>query len=201
VRGTIDDFKTIEAYESLTGEKHTLIPALLETPSGREFFIEPGSNPEGWTKESRLAISVSLAAFVKDWGMIPSIAIYAGTRHETYVRRKHEREGVIGILNRSYEDAQWILRELSCKGYEAKNWGVDLNVAVEEGYLIHVPVNGMVGNQAFRGFQAGGGKVLAVPRIGLSRFYEDNSRTETDFDFHFTWVVAQINRRKLMSSL
>jgi predicted methyltransferase MtxX (methanogen marker protein 4) len=197
IRGTIDDFRTIEAYERLSGEQHTLVPALLETRSGRQFFIEPGSNPEGWTKESRLAIAERLAEFVVSWGIVPSIAVYAGTRRETYLRRQREHDGVIGFLNQSFEEAEWISERLVGMGLKAKNWGIDLTVAIEEGYLIHVPVNGMVGNQTFRGFVAGGGQVLAAPRIGLSRAYEDNSRIEKNFEFHVQFLVAEILRRRL----
>jgi len=196
VRGTIDDFKTLEAYERLSGERHTFIPALLELPKGQQLFLSPASNPEGWVKEDRLHIAEGISAFVADWGINPTIAVYTGVRHDTYERRKHECGGIIGTLNKTYQDAEWIVAELTKKGYFAKNWSIDLNVAIKEGYVVHIPVNGMVGNQAFRGLLAGGGKVLAAPRLGLSRPYEDNSRTEKDFDFHIKWLVAQINRRK-----
>jgi predicted methyltransferase MtxX (methanogen marker protein 4) len=196
IRGTIDDFKTIEAYEQISGERHTLVPALMQSRSGREFFLEPASNPEGWSKEDRLRIAENLSGFVQEWNIKPLIAVYAGVRHETYARRVDHLEGVIAALNQTYEEAEWIVAALAEKGLAAKNCAIDLNVAIEEGFNIHVPVNGMVGNQAFRAFLAGGGRLLAAPRIGLSRVYEDNSRTEKDFLFHVLFVVSQISRRK-----
>jgi predicted methyltransferase MtxX (methanogen marker protein 4) len=197
IRGTIDDFKTIEAYERISGERHTLVPALLQSPNGRQFFLEPASNPEGWSKESRLRIAEGLSDFVRKWDILPSIAVYTGVRHDTYARRTGHLEGVIGKLNQTYEDAEWIVAGLAKKGLVAKNCAIDLNVAIEEGFNIHIPVNGMVGNQAFRAFLAGGGGLLAAPRLGISRLYEDNSRTEKDFHFHVLWIVAQINGRKI----
>ncbi|KHO47091.1 MAG: Methanogen marker protein 4 [archaeon GW2011_AR5] len=196
VRGTIDDFKTYEAYERLTGEKYTIDPAFMEDPKGRQFFLGPASNPQGWGKEERLFIAAQTAAFVKEWNLEPRIAIYTGVRHDTYERKKDIRDGVEGILNKTYEDAEWIVAELQKKGYHAKNWAIDLNPAVEEGYNIHIAVNGMVGNQIFRAVLFCGGKVLAATRFGLSRPYEDNSRTERDFDFHIKWLVALINQKR-----
>jgi predicted methyltransferase MtxX (methanogen marker protein 4) len=196
IRGTLDSFQTIEAYEKLTGERHTLAPSLLQARNGHEFFLEPVSNPEGWTKEERLRIAENLSDFVKKWDVEPLIAVYTGVRHETYARRSGQLHGVIATLNQTYEEADWIVAALSKKGITARNCAIDLNVAIENGFNIHVPVNGMVGNQAFRAFLSGGGCPLAAPRIGLSRVYEDNSRTEKDFNFHVLWTVAQINRHK-----
>ena len=51
------------------------------------------------------------------------------------------------MLNKSYEDAEWIVAELQRGGYTTKNWAIDLNPAVEDGCNIMIPVNGLVGNQ------------------------------------------------------
>lgn len=198
IRGTIDDFKTYEKYCELTGEKYTFSPAVLEDPKGRQFIITAASNPDDWAKEDRLKHTLLNAAFMKQWGIEPEIAILTGERHETYPRRKHIREGVIGILNKTYEDAEWLVAELTKQGYKAKNWAIDLNPAVEAGANIVCPVNGMVGNQMFRVLLFCGGKVLTATRLGLSRIYEDNSRTEKDFLFHVKWLAALINKKKLI---
>jgi len=196
IRGTIDDFTTYEAYERLTGEKYTFGPGLLEDPKGRQFFITAASNPEGWDKEERLEASINIANFVKEWGIEPKIAVLTGRRHETYPRKKDIKEGVDGILNKTYEDAEYIVEKLKEKGYDAKNWAIDLNPAIEAGSNVICPVNGMVGNQMFRVLLFSGGKILAATRLGLSRVYEDNSRTEKDFEFHVKWTVAMINKKK-----
>lgn len=195
LRGTIDDFTTYEAYQKLTGEKYTFCPALLEDPNGKQFFITAASNPEGWNKEERLEAAKHIAEFVKEWGIEPKIAVFTGRRHETYPRKKDIREGIDGILNKTYEDAEYIVTELKKEGLNAKNWAIDLNPAVEDGYNILVPVNGMVGNQMFRVLLFCGGKILSATRLGLSRPYEDNSRTEKDYEFHIKWLVAMINKK------
>lgn len=196
IRGTLDDFTTYEAYQRRTGERYTIGPGLFEDPSGRQFFLSPASNPEGWSREERLRIAAELAEFVRPWGIEPRIAVFTGERHETYPRKKHITEGVVGILNRTYEDAEWIIAELRKRGFEAKNWAIDLDLAVGAGYNVLIPVNGMVGNQIFRVLLFCGGRVLACTRLGLSRFWEDNSRNETDYQSHVRWLVALINQRK-----
>jgi predicted methyltransferase MtxX (methanogen marker protein 4) len=196
VRGTIDDFTTYEAYQKLTGEKVTLGLGLLEDPRGRQFFLTSASNVEGWSKEERLDVALKTANYVKEWGIEPKIAVFTGRRHETYPRKKEIRDGVDGMLNKTYEDAEWMVAELKKAGFDAKNWAIDLNPAVEDGCNILVPVNGMVGNQMFRVLLFCGGKILSATRLGLSKVYEDNSRTEKDFEFHIKWLVALINKKK-----
>ncbi|MDO8593420.1 MAG: hypothetical protein Q7R59_00785 [bacterium] len=196
VRGTIDDFKTREAYQKLTGESVTLEPGLFEDTAGHRFFLAPASNPEGWPREERFHIAKSLAEFVTKWKIPARVAIYAATRHDTFKRKKDIKEGTVGVLNKTYEDAEWIVGELQKENIEAKNWSIDFDLALRDGYTIHIPVNGMVGNQMFRVLLACGGKILLASCIGFSRPYEDNSRNEKDFDFHIKWLVAMINEKK-----
>lgn len=199
VRGTIDDFKTFEAYQRLTGEQYTIEPALMEDPRGHQFLISPISNPEGWTKEQRLHQALELSKLLKDLGITSKIAVFTGERHETYPRKKRIRTGVVGLLNRTYKDAEWIIHQLRKKGLTAKNWAIDLNLAVEAGWNVIIPVNGMVGNQIFRAVLFSGGKILAAPRMGLSRFYEENSRTEKDFFYHVLFLTIRILQSKKRS--
>lgn len=196
VRGTIDDFTTFEKYKELTGEDSNLTAGLFQDPQGRKFFMTPASNTEGWDREERYEKSKTMAEFIKDWGVEPKIAIFAGTRHETYPRKKHIKEGVVGILNKTYEDAEWIVEKLTKDGFNAKNWAIDLNPAVEDGCNVIIPVNGMVGNQILRVLLFCGGAVLTATRLGLSKLFENNSRTEKDFEYHIKWLVALINKSK-----
>lgn len=196
VRGTLDDFKTREAYQQLTGEQPFLEMGIFEDPLGRQFGLGPISNPQGWTKEERLAIAERFGAWFADFDIAPNIAIFAAERHDTYPRKKHLREGVVGTLNKTYEEAEWLVSELQQQGYRAKNWSIDLNPAIEAGANILIPVNGMVGNQIFRIILVCGGKNIAAPEFGFSRPYEETSRTETDFTNHIKFLVARINQQK-----
>jgi predicted methyltransferase MtxX (methanogen marker protein 4) len=96
----------------------------------------------------------------------------------------------------TYAEAEWIVTQLASDGLAAKHWNIDLNPAVEQGYNIHLPVNGMVGNQIFRVILFCGGKILAAPMLGLSRPYENPSRTERDLAYYVKWLTARINNAK-----
>jgi hypothetical protein len=41
-----------------------------------------------------------------------------------------------------------------------------------------------------------GGKIVMALRLGISRLWEDNSRTEKDYKSHVRGLVAMINKRK-----
>lgn len=196
VRGTIDDFKTREAYTKRTGEAFEFELGLFEDARGHRFFLAPASNPEGWTREERLMIAKGFVEFVKKWKIPARIAVYTSTRHDTYARKKDITEGIVGVMNKTYEDAEWIVNELKKDSVDAKNWSIDFDLALQDGYTIHIPVNGMVGNQMFRMMLVSGGKILLASCLGLSRPYEDNSRNEKDFDYHIKWLVALINEKK-----
>lgn len=199
VRGTVDDFTTYEAYKALTGISEALQPGLMEDPYGRQFFLATCSNPEAWAKEDKLRIIIEEADLLRSWGVRERIAIMAAVRHETFGRKKKLKAGVQSVLNQTYTDAEWVARQLKRRGYKAKNWSIDLNPAVEQGCNIIMPVNGMVGNQLFRVMLICGGKLVSIPRLRVRHFYEDNSRTEKDFESHVKYLVARINleREKL----
>lgn len=200
VRGTIDDFKTFEAYQKLVGEERTKDMkelGILEDAFSRQFFVSEASNPGGWTKKEKIHNVEGIIEFMKELGMEPKIGTIAGTRHDTYERKKDIKEGIVGILNKTYEDAEQVVKYFKDKGYQAKNYAIELNGAVEDGCNIIVPPNGMVGNQWFRALcLIGGGKLLIGSRANLPHVYEDNSRNEKDFEYHIKWAAAWANSKK-----
>lgn len=201
VRGTIDDFKTFEAYEAIIGKEKTKNMAefgLLEDAHGRQFFISEASNPKGWTREDKMAsLERTVDFLVNELGIKPKIGFLTGVRHDTYQRRKDSQEWPIKYLNETYEDAEYGVNYYVEKGIEAKNYTIEVNAAVEDGCNVVVPPNGMAGNQIFRSMcLIGGGKILSAVRGNLPNVYEDNSRNERNFEAHVRWLVAWINRRK-----
>lgn len=196
VRGTLDDLTVYERYQKLTNESNTLCPCLIEDPFKRKFFIYPVLNADGWTKANRLNGAKIVAEFCREWKIRPKIAILAARRDNTYQRKRNSNTPLDKILNKTYQDSEWITKQLKDAGYDAKNWTIDMKPAIEDGYNIIIPVNGIIGNQVFKTILLCGGKVLITPRLGLSKHYEDNSRVETDFKFHVKWLSAWINSQK-----
>lgn len=201
VRGTIDDLKTFEAYQTLIDPEKTkgmIELGLMEDFYGRQFFISQASNPLGWTKEEKIKDCEGIIKFMKaELGIKPKIGFITGVRHETYGRKKEIKEGVQKILNQTYEDANSIIDYFTKQEIEAKNYAIEIETALKDGCNIIVPPNGMVGNQICRALVLiGGGKVLTGSLANLPHPYEDNSRSETDFEPHIKWLVAWINGRK-----
>jgi predicted methyltransferase MtxX (methanogen marker protein 4) len=201
VRGTIDDFKTLDAYASMIGKtkaEKMRVLTLLEDAFGRQFLLSDVSNPSGWTIADKKKSCEALISFLKnELGVKPRLGFMTGIRHETYQRRKNKSNGIQRMLNKTYEDVEVLVNYFRKKGVAAKNYTIEIETAIQEGSNIIVPPNGMVGNQIFRTLTLiGGGKILAGSRIGLPSPYEDNSRSETDFETHIRWLVAWINNRK-----
>lgn len=201
VRGTVDDFKTFEAYRTLIGmttTKDTGELGLVQDAHGRQFFISQASNPSGWTREQKRRDCETVTKFMQhELGIKPIIGFVTGIRHATYRRRKHARENVLRQLNRTYEDAERLVAYFRRRGIKAKNYSIEIQAALNEGCNVIVPPNGMVGNQIFRTLVfLGNGKLLMSPRLNLPHPYEDNSRNETDFESHVRFLAAWINQRK-----
>ena len=201
VRGTIDDFKTFEAYESLIGKtkaKKMIILGLLEDFYGRQFFVSEGSNPYGWAKQEKTKACEGIIKFMKEELEIkPKIGFITGVRHETYRRKKNIKKWPQSYLNQTYKDAEYCVRYFKKKKVQARNYAIEIETAVEDGCNIIVPPNGLVANQIFRTLiLIGGGKILTASRTNLPHPYEDNSRSETDFEPHIRWLVAWINGKK-----
>jgi len=202
IRGTIDDFKTLETYHSLIGPEAAqkeIELALLQDAFGRLFYISEGSNPRGWNRKEKMKGVIGVVEFMqKELGITPKIGFITGIRHETYQRKKKQTGWPMDYLKETYEDAEYGVRYFKKQSIEAKNYAIELNTAVEEGCNIIVPPNGMVGNQIFRAVVfLGKGKLISASRANLPHPYEDNSRNEKDFEDHVRWLVAWINSKKI----
>jgi predicted methyltransferase MtxX (methanogen marker protein 4) len=199
IRGTLDDFKTYETYCYLTGHNRIkdVNPVLIKDFKGRYFFVCPVSNPEGWVKKEKERIIKEMNVFLQKLDIVPKIAVFSGTRPETYERKRQIRSGVIGFLNKTYEDAEQIVKDLKPKKINIVHYSIDMNKAVEDGCNLIVPINGMIGNQWAKAiFLLGGGEIIAAPKISLKHKYEDNSRSEKNFINHIKYLTFWINSNK-----
>lgn len=190
IRGTLDDFTCFSYYCFKTGydKESSVNPGLMETPDGKMFFLSPASNPEGWLMEEKKKIVIGITAFMKEFGMVPKVAFFTGVRPGSVGKNPK--------MDQTWYDAEALTKYFNEQGIEAKNYNIELDTAIKEGSNLIVPANGMIGNQIFRAIHACGGRVLICPRVGLPHVYEDDSRTETDYEWHIKYVVAAINNLK-----
>jgi len=198
VRGTIDDFTTFYYYCEKTGfDRYKGInPGLVETPevetsSGKrkyQFFLSLASNPEGWELEEKIYLTEGIAEFMKNLGWEPKIGFFTSVRPGS-VGKNPKMDG-------TWRDAEKCVKYFKAKGYNAINYNIETNTAVEDGANLLTPVNGMVGNQMFRMVLLCGGKILIAPHINFPHVYEDCSRTEKDFLWHIKYAAAWANMKK-----
>lgn len=193
LRGTLDMFEVYDCFQKITKEKSLSLPVFMEIPDGKKFFLVSASNTAAWDKNEKFKMTIELVKLMRRFDIRPKIAVLAAERHQTYYRKRQIKKGLIGYLNKTYRDANWLVNKFEKSGFEAKNLVIDVDKAIKGGYNIILPVNGMVGNQIFRVVLFCGGKNLATPRLGLSYAYEENSRNETDLLFHVKWLAAMIN--------
>lgn len=202
IRGTIDDFLTLETYQSLIGKElaaKEIELILLEDIKGRQFYLSECSNPRGWDRESKMHGVIGVVDYMKNELCItPKVGFLTGIRHDTFTRRKENDEWPISYLKETYEDAQYGVEYFTKEQVEAKNYAIELSTALDEGCNIIVPPNGMVGNQIFRSLcLVGGGRIVAAQRANMPHPWEDNSRNEKDFEPHVKWLAAWINGKKM----
>ncbi len=200
VRGTIDDFTSREAYAALLKDKRIdkfVELGLVEDVYGRQFYISDGSNPSGWSRAEKVRSVSMIVNFMKSLGIKPKVGCITGVRHQTFARRKNSKDTVQKLLNETYRDAEYLVKYFSKNSISIKNYAIEIETALNEGCNLVVPPNGMVGNQIFRTLVfLGGGKLLTASCINLPQPWEDNSRSETDFENHVKWLVAWINSKK-----
>ena len=201
IRGTLDSLLIRECYSALAGrdmEKDAELHALMENTHGCHFFLSTISNPTGWRIEDKIASCEALAHFLKSQLKVkPKVGCLAGLPRDDYLRKKEAREGMQGVLNQTYEDAEIVVAHLNAKGIEAKNYDIEIDAAIRDGCNIVVPQNGMAGSLIFRTLAfLGGGKMLACPTIGFPQPFENNTIGETDFMGHIRWLVSWVNSRK-----
>ncbi|EKE15800.1 MAG: hypothetical protein ACD_11C00103G0002 [uncultured bacterium] len=190
VRGQVDDFGTVDEFKkqfNIPSDEKRLCLAQLEDVKGREFFLTMASNPEGQTLEDKIRIVEGSCKWMKEeFGVNPRVAIMATCR-----------PGSVGkdpVMTKSYEEAEYLVKYLTEKGYEAKNIHIELQNALPWANLI-APSNGTIGNQIFRALVLlGGGKNMLTPTIFSKGSYEDNSRNETDYYSHIVFACALANK-------
>ena len=187
VRGVNDDFSFQKKLISKMGCDPLLRVAILQDAYNHQFALGPVSAMEGINPEERGKYGLRVCAFLSDFGIRPRIAVMTGCRFNSRHLNENNR--------RSWAEGEELVSRFQAAGYEATNFGIELDKAVIQCNFI-LPVNGLVGNQLYRAIVfLGAGKVLAVPAFPISGnifrvCYEDNSRNENQYHQHICAAMA-----------
>lgn len=168
VRGTLTSNKTLHALKQACQVSELERIVLLETITGKKFFLAPVGVDEGWTIEQKISLVDKGRAIIRMFGMSEKIAILSGGRLGDIGR--HE------VVDRTLADAELVSRVTGATHYEIR-----LEDAIRECGLIIAP-DGISGNLIFRSILfAGNGAAHGAPVVNIDKIFIDTSRVNPDY--------------------
>ncbi|MEW6610838.1 MAG: hypothetical protein AB1352_04430 [Patescibacteria group bacterium] len=171
-------------------------PGVLEDVKGNIFVLGPTSTVWGRNDREKILWVDSAITLVRWFGYDrPKLGFLTSTRRANYKQHSSEVENEdLKWSYRTWESAEYLVGYYSQKGFDAKNYEIHVEHAVNDGCDIICVAEGPLGNAMFRGaFFLGGAKLVAAPRMAMSIPYEDTSQSEQDYFVHFPFVAAMIN--------
>jgi len=183
LRGSLDAVTLHNEYFKIFGERSVTVPSLLNRDN-IYFFLTLLSGFHGWDKYEKLKEIESVAKFLKKNDISQKIAVFTAVRKKSLESKNDISDKIKQKLDETIIDADFIVDELIKKGFDAENREIELYQAIKAGFNILVPVNGIVGNQLFRAFIAGGFQNIFSPRLGVNQYFADNDRNQDDLYLH-----------------
>ena len=168
VRGTLPANETLRALKRACGVDHLERIALLETASGRKFFLTPVGVDEGWTVAEKLELIRKGREIARRFGLPDRVGILSGGR--------------LGDVGRHPQvDASMAEAELVAKLSGSVHCEILIEDAVESCGLIIAP-DGISGNLIFRTLIfLGAGHGHGAPVLNIGRIFVDTSRASPDY--------------------
>ncbi len=168
VRGTLPANETLRTLKSACGVDHLERIALLETASGKKFFLTPVGVDEGWTVAEKLELIKKGREIARRFGLPDKAGILSGGR--------------LGDIGRHPQvDASMAEAELVAKLSGSSHCEILIEDAVASCGLIIAP-DGISGNLIFRTLTfLGAGHGHGAPVVNISRIFVDTSRASPDY--------------------
>jgi len=191
IRGQTDTY-TFEDLLAKKGkyDRTTVLNAMiLQDGFDRSYFATSGSHAEGWTKKHKLFMVDELIKMAEELDVKPKIGFL------TWVR-----PGSVGrnfFFDQSWEQAEDLIKHYSDKGYEAINYNIEIEKALDDGANMIVFANGTSGNMHVRTLTyCCGINPLAMPQIGIKENISQNSRNFKDYYNLMLFTAARANAQK-----
>jgi len=168
VRGTLPANETLRALKQACGVDHLERVALLETASGRKFFLTPVGVDEGWTVAEKLDLIRKGRVISRRFGLPDRVGVLSGGR--------------LGDIGRHAEvDASMAEAELVAKLSGSVHCEILIEDAVRTCGLIIAP-DGISGNLIFRTLTfLGAGHGHGAPVLNINKIFVDTSRASPDY--------------------
>ncbi len=188
VRGQSDTY----TYEDLLAKKGNydrskiMSLGLYEDAFGRTYFTSSGSHADGWTKVQKKYMCDILIQLAKDFEIKPKIGFL------TWVR-----PGSLGrnfFFDPTFEQAEDLVKHYTEKGYEAVNYNIEIEKALDDQANIIIFANGTSGNMHNRTYAYCANIMpLALPQTGIKENITQNSRNYKDYYNLVLYCAARAN--------
>ncbi|MDP3964960.1 MAG: hypothetical protein Q8Q20_04915 [bacterium] len=191
IRGQADAFKSEDALARLGGYDRQNLPMLqiMADQFGHTFFAASATHPENWTIKSKMMHVDALIPLVKSFGLKPKIGF-----------RTLVRPGSVGknfLFDITWEQAEYLVQHYRKKGYQARNYNIELETAVADNVNILCFATGATGNVVSRALLF----LTRDPFVvyfhgGIKETIIQNNRTLQDYTNHFIVAAAFVNRKR-----
>ncbi len=168
VRGTLSSHETLTVLKKACGVGEIERIVLLQTSSGRKFFLAPVGIDEGWTVSQKISLIRKGRHILRRFGLSETVGVLSGGRLGDAGRHP--------AVDRTMADA-----ELVAKLTGARHFEILIEDAIRECGLIIAP-DGISGNLIFRTLLfAGNGVSHGAPVVNIERVFIDTSRVNPDY--------------------
>lgn len=173
VRGNLSSRKVIPNLKSQFGCKNLCRASLLEL-NGSLVMLAPVGIDEGDTRDDLLEVASNCRRFAERLGIRFRVAVISGGRLEDLGRSEK--------VDRMLQEAEALTGLVTSTGVEAKNFGIELERAIDEGFTMVLAPDGIFGNIIFRSLvlvgkiQSYGAYATALPKVFI-----DTSRSKSSY--------------------
>jgi putative methanogen marker protein 4 len=168
LRGTLASRDTLSALKKAFQVSELERVVLLETYSGKKFFLAPVGVDEGWTVSQKISLIEKGKKMAARLGLPDQAGLISGGRLSDTGRHP--------VVDRTLADAELISRLTGARHYE-----ILIEDALKECGLIIAP-DGITGNLIFRTLLfAGNGAAHGAPVVNISKIFVDTSRVNPDY--------------------
>lgn len=191
IRGQADTYRFEDALAK-RGEydRSRLSPYMLfEDQFERSFFSTSGSHGDGWRIPQKKNMVDDIVKQMKLFGVTPKLGFL------TWVR-----PGSVGrnfFFDATWDTAEELVAHYKNQGFEAKNYNIEIETALNDGVNCIVFANGTSGNMLARALSFLVKDALVLyGYAGIKESIVENNRTLQNYYNQFLYAAAQVNRAK-----
>lgn len=190
VKGQVDSYKFEDqlAIKGKYDRKKIVSSSVWEDYQKRSFLVTSASHADGWTIKHKKIMCDEGIKFLKSINIKPKLGFLTWVRPGSVGRNS--------FFDKTWYQAEKLVAYYSQKGYEAKNYNIEIEKALENNCNFIVFANGTSGNMFFRTMNFVNNKKPIIAFFsGIEEAIVPNSRNENDYYDLVLSAVALANRK------